>query len=207
MTFTAVYSQVRVKGYYKKDGTYVQSHVRSNPDGYVYNNWSTKGNINPYTGKEGTKNGYTGTGSQGYNAYYSTYSSSNSTDTREVVATSVTEVPQGSLNRSSNVRSHEIEMTYFEKKGSAFKESFSLKNNSDRNIRSVSIRIIYKLENGTIIDYRDFILSANIPSGLAKKFDIESFDQNQKFSYKYGNDYAKDYYTLFTVEYVILNYN
>jgi hypothetical protein len=49
-------AQVRVKGYYKKDGTYVKPHVRSNPDGYIYNNWSTKGNVNPYTGKEGTKN-------------------------------------------------------------------------------------------------------------------------------------------------------
>jgi hypothetical protein len=67
---------VRVRGYYRKDGTYVQPHYRSNPDGNPYNNWSTKGNINPYTGKVGTKEVpigsgiYSGTGSdvfvQGY---------------------------------------------------------------------------------------------------------------------------------------------
>jgi hypothetical protein len=51
-----VFSQVHVKGYYKSNGTYVQPHMRSNPDGNQYNNWSTKGNVNPYTGKEGTKN-------------------------------------------------------------------------------------------------------------------------------------------------------
>lgn len=47
---------VYVNGYYKKDGTYVEPHYRSNPDGNQYNNWSTKGNINPYTGEEGRKN-------------------------------------------------------------------------------------------------------------------------------------------------------
>lgn len=46
---------VRVRGYYRKDGTYVQPHYRSNPDGNPYNNWSTHPNINPYTGKQGTK--------------------------------------------------------------------------------------------------------------------------------------------------------
>jgi uncharacterized protein YraI len=46
-----VFGQVRVKGYYRKDGTYVQPHVRSNPDGNPYNNWSYPGNLNPYTGK------------------------------------------------------------------------------------------------------------------------------------------------------------
>jgi len=46
---------VRVRGYYRKDGTYVQPHYRSAPDGSPYNNWSTKGNVNPYTGEEGRK--------------------------------------------------------------------------------------------------------------------------------------------------------
>ena len=49
------FGQVRVKGYTRKDGTYVAPHVRSRPDGNPYNNWSTDGNYNPYTGKAGTK--------------------------------------------------------------------------------------------------------------------------------------------------------
>jgi hypothetical protein len=48
-------AQVKVKGYYRKDGTYVRPHYRSNPDGNPYNNWSFPGNTNPYTGK--TANG------------------------------------------------------------------------------------------------------------------------------------------------------
>ena len=45
---------VRVGGYTRKDGTYVAPHYRSAPDGSFYNNWSTKGNVNPYTGTPGT---------------------------------------------------------------------------------------------------------------------------------------------------------
>ena len=48
-------ADVHVKGYFKSNGSYVAPHYRSNPDATPYNNWSTKGNINPYTGKEGYK--------------------------------------------------------------------------------------------------------------------------------------------------------
>ena len=50
------YAAVRVKGYYRKDGTYVRPHYRSNPDGNPYNNYSFPGNVNPYTGKVATGN-------------------------------------------------------------------------------------------------------------------------------------------------------
>jgi hypothetical protein len=45
------FAQVHVDGYYRNDGTYVEPHYRSNPDGNPYNNWSYPGNTNPYTGK------------------------------------------------------------------------------------------------------------------------------------------------------------
>lgn len=51
-------SQVRVKGYFKKDGTYVAPHVRSSPNSTSSDNYSTKGNYNPYTGEKGTENPY-----------------------------------------------------------------------------------------------------------------------------------------------------
>lgn len=44
-----------VRGHVKKDGTYVAPHRATNADGRKSNNWSQKGNVNPYTGKEGTK--------------------------------------------------------------------------------------------------------------------------------------------------------
>ncbi|MDE0472770.1 MAG: hypothetical protein OXH57_12605 [Ekhidna sp.] len=51
-----VFAQVKVRGYYRKDGTYVRPHYRYNPDGNPYNNWSYPGNTNPYTGKTATGN-------------------------------------------------------------------------------------------------------------------------------------------------------
>jgi len=48
---------VHVRGYTKKDGTYVAPHERSAPDNSKANNWSTKGSANPYTGQPGTKDG------------------------------------------------------------------------------------------------------------------------------------------------------
>ncbi|MCM3772401.1 hypothetical protein M3225_18250 [Priestia aryabhattai] len=64
-------ADVSVRGYYRKDGTYVRPHMRSDPDGNFNNNWSTKGNINPYTGEEGTKTSPSDSGS-----YDSSYDSS-----------------------------------------------------------------------------------------------------------------------------------
>lgn len=50
-------ARTRVKGYYKpRSGTYVQPHYRSSPNRSTFDNWSTKGNLNPYTGKWGTIN-------------------------------------------------------------------------------------------------------------------------------------------------------
>ena len=45
-----------VNGYTKRNGTYIQPHYRTPPNNTKLDNWSTKGNVNPYTGKAGTKN-------------------------------------------------------------------------------------------------------------------------------------------------------
>jgi opacity protein-like surface antigen len=47
-------AQTWVSPYTRKDGTHVEGHYRSKPDGNPYNNWSYPGNVNPYTGKEAT---------------------------------------------------------------------------------------------------------------------------------------------------------
>jgi len=57
-SFTAVASDTYVNGYYKSNGTYVQGHHRTSPNKTKSDNYSTKGNTNPYTGKKGTKSPY-----------------------------------------------------------------------------------------------------------------------------------------------------
>jgi hypothetical protein len=42
--------KVSVRGYHRRDGTYVQPHMRSASDSSYNDNWSTYPNINPYTG-------------------------------------------------------------------------------------------------------------------------------------------------------------
>ena len=44
-----------VHSYTKKDGTHVDSHRATDPDKSKRNNYSSKGNVNPNTGKAGTK--------------------------------------------------------------------------------------------------------------------------------------------------------
>lgn len=51
--FSAASADTKVRGYIKKDGTYVAPHYRSNPDGKHNNNWGTQGNVNPRTGAFG----------------------------------------------------------------------------------------------------------------------------------------------------------
>jgi len=48
-------ADVWVNGHYKNNGTYVQPHYRSNANSTTYDNWSSRGNVNPYTGQRGYK--------------------------------------------------------------------------------------------------------------------------------------------------------
>jgi hypothetical protein len=42
-------------GYYRSNGTYVSGYHATNPNSTRNDNFSTRGNINPYTGEWGTK--------------------------------------------------------------------------------------------------------------------------------------------------------
>lgn len=59
------------KGYFKSNGTYVHGYHKTSPNHTKLDNYSTKGNFNPYTGKTGTVNSYTN-----YNTNYSNNNSS-----------------------------------------------------------------------------------------------------------------------------------
>lgn len=63
------FDHVKVSGYYRKDGTYVQPYFRTAPNATNRDNFSTKGNINPYTGKPG----WIDPDSKYNTFYYSTY--------------------------------------------------------------------------------------------------------------------------------------
>lgn len=43
-----------VSPHVRSDGAYVQGYYRSNPNATSLDNYSTRGNVNPYTGQAGT---------------------------------------------------------------------------------------------------------------------------------------------------------
>lgn len=53
---SCAFADTYVNGYYRSNGTYVQPHYRTTADSNPYNNYSTKGNYNPYTGEKGYVN-------------------------------------------------------------------------------------------------------------------------------------------------------
>jgi hypothetical protein len=57
------------RGYITRSGSYVPSHYATNPNGNRFDNWSTIGNYNPFTGQPGYRPAYPG---------FSGYSSQNS---------------------------------------------------------------------------------------------------------------------------------
>lgn len=57
LSFSAA-AQHYVSGYTRANGTYVQPHYQTDPNNTKTDNYSTQGNVNPYTGQEGTRNPY-----------------------------------------------------------------------------------------------------------------------------------------------------
>lgn len=61
LTFQApAYADTWVNGYCKSNGKCVKGYWRSDPNSTTSDNYSTKGNVNPYTGKKGTKKNSSG---------------------------------------------------------------------------------------------------------------------------------------------------
>ncbi len=85
---------VPVRGYTRKDGTYVAPHVRTAPNSTKSDNYSTKGNVNPYTGKPGTKPGDAATVS-------SSKTSATASSTTPAAKTESTDVPAPTITAVS----------------------------------------------------------------------------------------------------------
>lgn len=47
-----------VQPHYRNNGDYVGGHYRTNPNSTTQDNYSTRGNLNPYTGSYGRRNPY-----------------------------------------------------------------------------------------------------------------------------------------------------
>lgn len=100
-----------------------------------------------------------------------------------------------------------VELVLFQKKGSSFQESFSLKNTTKNAIRNLTIVLLYRTLKGEVFDFRLTAVPDLIPPGLAKMITERSFDQQQRFSYRGEKAYLEDLYDRFDVELRILSYD
>lgn len=59
ISFNAIaQDQTYVEGYYKKNGTYVEGYYKTKANKTKSDNYTTEGNYNPYTGKDGKTKDY-----------------------------------------------------------------------------------------------------------------------------------------------------
>jgi hypothetical protein len=135
------FSQVEVKGYYRKDGTYVQPHYRSYPDDKIENNWSYPGNVNPFTGKVG---GTSSSSSSNNNGGGSSYTPSTSTSSTKKTTTS--------SSTSSFYKDPFLSPKSYK---SAKKETVTVSTNvlNVRYMPDTKSQIIHKLNKGTTVTY------------------------------------------------------
>lgn len=52
-SLTMTHADQYVQGHLRSNGTYVHGYNRSTPNDYKFDNYSTKGNTNPWTGEQG----------------------------------------------------------------------------------------------------------------------------------------------------------
>ena len=55
LTSSAAFADTYVQGHTKSNGTYVEGHYRSDANSHRFDNYSSKGNTNPYTGQQGSQ--------------------------------------------------------------------------------------------------------------------------------------------------------
>jgi hypothetical protein len=73
---TVNYNTTMVSGYTRSNGTYVQSHVRTMPNNTNWDNFSTKGNSNPFTGSTGYRARDYSSGAYNYGAGHTIHTGS-----------------------------------------------------------------------------------------------------------------------------------
>jgi hypothetical protein len=55
ITSPLVIADTWINGYVRRDGTYVEGHYRQERNSTNLDNYSTQGNVNPYSGEQGTR--------------------------------------------------------------------------------------------------------------------------------------------------------
>jgi hypothetical protein len=88
-------SQTYTSGYYRSNGTYVQGYYKTAPNNTINDNFTTKPNVNPYTGQKGYIEPTYTTPSYNNSSYSTTPSYNNSTYSTPSYSAPVQTGPRG----------------------------------------------------------------------------------------------------------------
>jgi len=176
-----VNAQVKVKGYYRKDGTYVQPHYRSKPDGNPYNNWSYPGNTNPYTGKTATGNPDT------YLKNYYNRSGTNSSNNSNYYPNSSTTSSYDRYNNSTTYNRYSNSSYYGSSNNSSSTYYVTVKSLNIRSGTSTNYSII-----GTL-SYADNVTVIESYANGWKKIQYSYFDE-YSYTWRTKTGYVSGYY-------------
>jgi len=157
-----------VQGYHRSDGTYVKGHYRTNPNHTNRDNYTTRPNVNPYTGKKGyikPDNNYI----PSYNYSIPTYNYSTTYDYSKLKSTNTSDV-YSSFDYSNNTVIPKIDYP-------DFSNNFSYEN------KAVSYHDRYSLSDKKLIEQflknNDF--NPGSADGIFTNQTIEAIKSLQRF--------------------------
>ena len=83
--------------------------------------------------------------------------------------------------------------------------ALSLKNNTNQSVKNVAFRITYLDMKGRPMDFKDFSVKVEIPSGLTKKVEIEAYEHSRHYSYYTSEAYYPPH--RFKIKFQLQGYN
>lgn len=114
-----------------------------------------------------------------------------------IVALSSHALSKDSLNAISMVS---YEQGWLDSEG-----ALSLKNSTKQTVENVAFRIIYLDMKGRPMDFKDFFVKVDIPSGLTKKVEIEAYENSRHYSYYTSEVYYPPH--RFKIKFQLQGYN
>ncbi|MFC4026066.1 hypothetical protein ACFOS1_01485 [Zunongwangia endophytica] len=158
-----------VSGYYKSNGTYVQPHYRTAPNSTNRDNFSTRGNTNPYTGQPG----YITPDSNTSSTYTpSTYSNSTTTYPKTTYSTTSTSSSNNSYN-TANIYTTTSSYGQLWSKPSQFDAIRPIKKGSRVKVIEYEDGFYKVISNGTIGYINSITINENSTMKSLKKGEIE----------------------------------
>lgn len=87
-----------------------------------------------------------------------------------------------------------------------YEATIRLKNNTKENIENVSFVLTYYDMNGTMLDYKEFVVDVDIAPDMTKAVDIEAFERDRRASYYKSEAMSSTPYK-FDVKFELKGYN